>query len=157
MPHVATSFMFYPAPPSHLITLFGAPSVTLFVNVNRSHRIVQTGAKLNVAYQLCMFALWPMATRPPEAIQCHHSIGKRNLELYLGVIMARILVLRVRVQIIRHFKTCMTDIYLQNECAHVGLSVHAPALSSVPDLSVSMECHSSIIPSRCPCSLACAA
>ena len=35
-------------------------------------------------------------------------------------------VLRVRVQIIRHVKTCMTDIYLQNECAHVGLSVHAP-------------------------------
>ena len=33
--------------------------------------------------------------------------------------------IRVRVQI-RHFKTCTTDIYLQNECAHVGLSVHAP-------------------------------
>ena len=32
----------------------------------------------------------------------------------------------MRVQIIRHCKTCMTDIYLQNECAHVGLSVHAP-------------------------------
>ena len=35
-------------------------------------------------------------------------------------------IIRVRVQIIRHFKTCTTDIYLQNECAHVGLSVHAP-------------------------------
>ena len=33
---------------------------------------------------------------------------------------------RVRVRLIRHFKTCTTDIYLQNECAHVGLSVHAP-------------------------------
>ena len=27
------------------------------------------------------------------------------------------------------FKTCTTDIYLQNECAHVGLSVHAPVPS----------------------------
>eukprot|EP01048_Picozoa_sp_COSAG05_P019806 COSAG05_NODE_3204_length_2245_cov_3.080615_3_plen_191_part_00 len=34
--------------------------------------------------------------------------------------------LRVRVQLIRHVKTCTTDIYLHNECAHVGLSVHAP-------------------------------
>ena len=34
--------------------------------------------------------------------------------------------IRVRVQIIRHLKTCTTDVYLQNECAHVGLSVHAP-------------------------------
>ena len=25
-----------------------------------------------------------------------------------------------RVLLIRHFKTCTTDIYLQNECAHVG-------------------------------------
>ena len=33
---------------------------------------------------------------------------------------------RVRVQLIRHFKTCTTDIYLQNDCAYVGLSVHAP-------------------------------
>ena len=32
----------------------------------------------------------------------------------------------MRVQLIRHFKTCTTDSYLQNECAHVGLSVHAP-------------------------------
>ena len=36
------------------------------------------------------------------------------------------LTVRVRVQLIRHFKTCKTDIYLQNKCAHVGLSVHAP-------------------------------
>ena len=35
----------------------------------------------------------------------------------------------VRVQLIRHFKTCTTDIYLQKDCAHVGLSVHAPASS----------------------------
>ena len=39
---------------------------------------------------------------------------------------ARVYAIRVRVQLIRHFKTCTTDIYLQNECAHVGLSVHAP-------------------------------
>ena len=35
---------------------------------------------------------------------------------------------RVRLQLIRHFKTCTTDIYLHNECAHVGLSIHAPVL-----------------------------
>ena len=35
--------------------------------------------------------------------------------------------IRVRVQLLRHFKTCTTDIELQNECAHVGLSVHVPA------------------------------
>ena len=34
--------------------------------------------------------------------------------------------LRVRVQIIRHFETCTTDIYLHHDCAHVGLSTHAP-------------------------------
>ena len=28
--------------------------------------------------------------------------------------------------IIRHFKSCTTEIYLQNECAHVGLSVQEP-------------------------------
>ena len=33
---------------------------------------------------------------------------------------------RVRVQLIRHLKTCTTDIYIQNECAHVGLSGNAP-------------------------------
>eukprot|EP01048_Picozoa_sp_COSAG05_P007394 COSAG05_NODE_520_length_9047_cov_2.500224_10_plen_104_part_00 len=33
---------------------------------------------------------------------------------------------RVRVQLIRHSKTCMTEIQLHNECAHVGLSIHAP-------------------------------
>ena len=37
------------------------------------------------------------------------------------------LVLRVRVQLIRHVKTCCTtEIYIQHGCAHVGLSVHAP-------------------------------
>ena len=36
--------------------------------------------------------------------------------------------LQVLVQLIRHFKTCTTDIYLQNECAHVGLSLHAPVV-----------------------------
>ena len=34
--------------------------------------------------------------------------------------------IRVRLQLIRHFKTCTTDIYLHNECAHVGLSIDAP-------------------------------
>eukprot|EP01048_Picozoa_sp_COSAG05_P019805 COSAG05_NODE_3204_length_2245_cov_3.080615_2_plen_177_part_00 len=34
--------------------------------------------------------------------------------------------LRVRVQLIRHLKTCTADIYIHNECAHVGLSIHAP-------------------------------
>ena len=34
--------------------------------------------------------------------------------------------LRVRVQLIRHLKTCTTDIYLNNDCAHVGSSIHAP-------------------------------
>jgi len=33
---------------------------------------------------------------------------------------------RVRLQLILHFKTCTTDIYLHNECAHVGLSIDAP-------------------------------
>ena len=33
---------------------------------------------------------------------------------------------QVRVQLIRQFKTCTTDIYLHNDCAHVELSVHAP-------------------------------
>ena len=28
--------------------------------------------------------------------------------------------------LIRHVKTCTTDIYLHNECAHVGLSIDAP-------------------------------
>ena len=27
-----------------------------------------------------------------------------------------------------YFTTCTTDIHLQNECAHVGLSVHAPVV-----------------------------
>ena len=35
-------------------------------------------------------------------------------------------IVRVRVQLIRHFKPCTTDIYLHNECAHVGLSIRAP-------------------------------
>eukprot|EP01048_Picozoa_sp_COSAG05_P012670 COSAG05_NODE_1287_length_5276_cov_10.526173_4_plen_165_part_00 len=35
-------------------------------------------------------------------------------------------VIRVRVQLIRHLKTCTTEVYIQNECAHVGLSIHAP-------------------------------
>ena len=39
--------------------------------------------------------------------------------------------LRVRVQLIRHSKTCTTDIYIQNECAHVGLSIHAPVCQSI--------------------------
>ena len=34
--------------------------------------------------------------------------------------------IRVRVQLIGHLKTCTTDIYIKNECAHVGLSIHAP-------------------------------
>ena len=34
-------------------------------------------------------------------------------------------VVRVRLQLIRHVKTCTTDIYLHNERAHVGLSGHA--------------------------------
>ena len=29
--------------------------------------------------------------------------------------------IRVRVQLIRDFKTCTTDMYLQTECAHFGL------------------------------------
>ena len=37
-----------------------------------------------------------------------------------------VLEIRVRVQLIRHFKPCTTDIFLHNECAHVGLSIHAP-------------------------------
>ena len=32
----------------------------------------------------------------------------------------------MRVQLIRYFKTFTTDIYIQNDCAHVGLSVHVP-------------------------------
>ena len=39
---------------------------------------------------------------------------------------------RVRVQLIRTFKTCTTDIYLRNECAHVGLSIHAPLMPLSP-------------------------
>ena len=35
---------------------------------------------------------------------------------------------RVRLQLIRHFKTCTTEIYLHNECAHVGLSIDAPVV-----------------------------
>ena len=46
---------------------------------------------------------------------------------YLGTPTAAVVV-RVRVQIIRHFKACTTDIYLHNDCAHVGSSVHAPVL-----------------------------
>ena len=38
-------------------------------------------------------------------------------------------VVRVRLQLIRHVKTCTTDIYLHNERAHVGLSTHAPVCS----------------------------
>ena len=34
--------------------------------------------------------------------------------------------IRVRLQIIQHFKTCTTEIYLQNECAHGRLSIPAP-------------------------------
>ena len=30
--------------------------------------------------------------------------------------------IQLPLQLIRHFNTCTTDIYLQNECAHVGLS-----------------------------------
>ena len=37
----------------------------------------------------------------------------------------------MRVQLIRHFKTCTTDIYLHKDCAHVGLIVHAPVLQAV--------------------------
>ena len=34
---------------------------------------------------------------------------------------------RLRVHLIRHCnKACTTDVYLHHECAHVGLSVHAP-------------------------------
>ena len=40
-------------------------------------------------------------------------------------------VLRVRVQIIRHVKSCTADIYIQNDCAHVGVSVHAPVRSKM--------------------------
>ena len=32
----------------------------------------------------------------------------------------------MRLQLIRHLKTCTTDIYLRNECARVGLSIDAP-------------------------------
>ena len=28
-------------------------------------------------------------------------------------------------------KTCTTDIYLQNDCAHIGLSIHAPVRSTI--------------------------
>ena len=35
-------------------------------------------------------------------------------------------IIRVRVQLIRHLKPCTNDIHLHNECAHVGLSIHAP-------------------------------
>ena len=56
----------------------------------------------------------------------------------------RLVDVRVRVQIIRHFKTCKTDIYLQNECAHVGLSVHAPVhelgLTCISSLRVTRDC-----------------
>ena len=42
--------------------------------------------------------------------------------------------LRVRVQlIIRHLKTCTTDIYIHNDCAHVGLSIHAPVHTKVQE------------------------
>ena len=44
-----------------------------------------------------------------------------------GVLPSSVAAVRVRVQLtIRIFKTCTTEIYLQTECAHVGLSVHAP-------------------------------
>ena len=49
----------------------------------------------------------------------------------------------VRVQLIRHFKTCTTDIYLHIECEHVGLSIHAPVASAeVPKLSPPEEADS---------------
>ena len=35
-------------------------------------------------------------------------------------------VIRARLQLIRHFKTRTNDIYLYNECAHVGLAIDAP-------------------------------
>ena len=34
-------------------------------------------------------------------------------------------------------KTCTTDVYLQNECAHVGLSVHAPVYLHGPTFALS--------------------
>ena len=44
--------------------------------------------------------------------------------------------IRVRVQLIRHFKTCTADIYLHNECAHVGLSIHAPVRVNSKDARI---------------------
>ena len=42
----------------------------------------------------------------------------------------------MRVQLIRHFKTCTTDIYLHKDCAHVGLIVHAPVSPHALALSI---------------------
>ena len=44
---------------------------------------------------------------------------------------------RVRVQLIRHFEPCTTDIYLHNDCAHVGLIVHAPVAVGSDDCGAS--------------------
>ena len=57
--------------------------------------------------------------------------------------------LRVRVQLIRHFQTCASDIHLQNECAHVGLSVHAPVHRGV---FVVLWLSSATVISRCDAS-----
>ena len=40
--------------------------------------------------------------------------------------LGSLVLVRVRVQLIRHLKTCTTDIFLHHECAHGRLSVHAP-------------------------------
>ena len=63
-----------------------------------------------------------------EAIQGVLQVdsSRRKQEILVLHLYARGIDIRVRLQLIRHFKTCTTDIYLHNECAHVGLSVDAP-------------------------------
>ena len=52
--------------------------------------------------------------------------GERGSGMRCRATLLYIVNVRVRVQLIRHSKTCMTEIHLHNECAHVGLSIHAP-------------------------------
>ena len=58
--------------------------------------------------------------------------GVRARAIPVRVVHQLSLYIWVRLQLIRHVKTCTTDIYLHNECAHVGLSIDAPVCVGKP-------------------------
>ena len=113
-------YIFFTAPYAALLTELVIPRVLL--STQALQRQLSTRRRCQHLHFQCRRSIWHQTLMPHLFLPTHATSHSNSRQVGNPTPQFR----TMRVELIGHFKICMTDIYLQNECAHVGLSVHAP-------------------------------